>query len=259
MVSKIQLKKYTEELFKTKNTRPINQEYIYLNDNHFEYDNPTCSHCHKKHEKHKVIKKGFQTKKVRTTNKTKITIFLRRYQCKICGKKFQTELSWLYDKNKRYTKQFFELIDEIMEFRNIPLPLLQHIINVVLNTNINLQTLEFWIKIKNKFSRNKEYLRSKTLSTLDKMTITNQTSQICQIYRELSLYDTYKILNELKDIENQLLKPIKKKNTKHHNRKQHKQNNNTPLILRNTKNKQRSRTTLQKLFTKIKEKQKKNH
>ena len=56
----------------------------------------------------------------------------------------------------------------------------------------------------------KKYLRSKTLSTLDKMTITNQTSQICQIYRELSLYDTYKILNELKDIENQLLKPIKK-------------------------------------------------
>ena len=61
----------------------------------------------KKHEKHKVIKKGFRTRKVRTTNKTKITIFLRRYQCKICGKKFQTELSWLYDKNKRYTKQFF--------------------------------------------------------------------------------------------------------------------------------------------------------
>ena len=204
------IKKNTEELFKTKNTRPINQEYVYLNDNHFEYDNPTCSHCHKKHEKHKVIKKGFRTRKVRTTNKTKITIFLRRYQCKTCGKKFQTELSWLYDKNKRYTKQFFELIDKIMEFRNIPLSLLQHIINVVLNTNINLQTLEFWIKIKNKFSRNKEYLRSKTLSTLDKMTIANQTSQIFQIYRELSLYDTYKILNELKDIENQLLKPIKK-------------------------------------------------
>ena len=162
-------------------------------------------------------------------------------------------------KIKDTLNNFFELIDEIMEFRNIPLPLLQHIINVVLNTNINLQTLEFWIKIKNKFSRNKEYLRSKTLSTLDKMTIANQTSQIFQIYRELSLYDTYKILNELKDIENQLLKPIKKKNTKHHNRKQHKQNNNTPLILRNTKNKQRSRTTLQKLFTKIKEKQKKNH
>ena len=253
------IKKNTEELFKTKNTRPINQEYVYLNDNHFEYDNPTCSHCHKKHEKHKIIKKGFRTRKVRTINKTKITIFLRRYQCKTCGKKFQTELSWLYDKNKRYTKQFFELIDKIMEFRNIPLSLLQHIINVVLNTNINLQTLEFWIKIKNKFSRNKEYLRSKTLSTLDKMTIANQTSQIFQIYRELSLYDTYKILNELKDIENQLLKPIKKKNTKHHNRKQHKQNNNTHLILRNTKNKQRSRTTLQKLFTKIKEKQKKNH
>ena len=114
-------------------------------------------------------------------------------------------------KIKDTLNNFFELIDKIMEFRNIPLPLLQHIINVVLNTNINLQTLEFWIKIKNKFSRNKEYLRSKTLSTLDKMTIANQTSQIFQIYRELSLYDTYKILNELKDIENQLLKPIKKK------------------------------------------------
>ena len=49
------------------------------------------------------------------------------------------------------------------------------------------------------------------------------------------------------------------KNTKHHSRKQHKQNNNTPLILWNTKNKQCSRTILQKLFTKIKEKQKKNH
>lgn len=201
MVSKIQLKKYTEELFKTKNTRPINQEYIYLNDNHFEYDNPTCSHCHKKHEKHKVIKKGFQTKKVRTTNKTKITIFLRRYQCKTCGKKFQQNYHGCMIKIKDTLNNFFELIDEIMEFRNIPLPLLQHIINVVLNTNINLQTLEFWIKIKNKFSRNKEYLRSKTLSTLDKMTIANQTSQIFQIYRELSLYDTYKILNELKDIE----------------------------------------------------------
>ena len=55
----------------------------------------------------KLLKKDSKQKKVRTTNKTKITIFLRRYQCKICGKKFQTELSWLYDKNKRYTKQFF--------------------------------------------------------------------------------------------------------------------------------------------------------
>ena len=71
------IKKNTEELFKTKNTRPINQEYVYLNDNHFEYDNPTCSHCHKKHEKHKVIKKGFRTRKVRTINKTKITIFFK--------------------------------------------------------------------------------------------------------------------------------------------------------------------------------------
>ena len=62
-------------------------------------------------------------------------------------------------KIKDTLNNFFELIDEIMEFRNIPLPLLQHIINVVLNTNINLQTLEFWIKIKNKFSRNKEYLK----------------------------------------------------------------------------------------------------
>ena len=90
MVSKIQLKKYTEKLFKTKDTRLINQEYVYLNDNHFEYDNPTCSHCHKKHEKRKVIKKGFRIRKVRTTNKIKIAIFLRCYQCKTCGKKFQT-------------------------------------------------------------------------------------------------------------------------------------------------------------------------
>ena len=149
----------------------------------------------------KLLKKDSKQKKVRTTNKTKITIFLRRYQCKTCGKKFQQNYHGCMIKIKDTLNNFFELIDEIMEFRNIPLPLLQHIINVVLNTNINLQTLEFWIKIKNKFSRNKEYLRSKTLSTLDKMTIANQTSQIFQIYRELSLYDTYKILNELKDIE----------------------------------------------------------
>ena len=62
-------------------------------------------------------------------------------------------------KIKDTLNNFFELIDEIMEFRNIPLSLLQHIINVVLNTTINLQILEFWIKIKNKFSRNKEYLK----------------------------------------------------------------------------------------------------
>ena len=57
------IKKYTEELFKTKNTRPINQEYVYLNDNHFEYDNSTCSHWHKNTTNIKLLKNDSEQEK----------------------------------------------------------------------------------------------------------------------------------------------------------------------------------------------------
>ena len=70
LVSKIQLKIYWKNSLKTKNTRPINQEYIYLNDNHFEYDNPTLFTLSQKHENIKLLKR-FQTKKSEIINKTK--------------------------------------------------------------------------------------------------------------------------------------------------------------------------------------------
>lgn len=57
------IKKNTEELFKTKNTRPINQEYIYLNDNHFEYDNPLVHIVTKNTKNIKLLKKDSEQEK----------------------------------------------------------------------------------------------------------------------------------------------------------------------------------------------------
>ena len=36
-----------------------------------------------------------------------ITVYLRKYKCKRCKKHFQTELTNVYDKYKRYAKSFF--------------------------------------------------------------------------------------------------------------------------------------------------------
>ena len=57
------IKKHTEELFKTKNTRPIKQEYVYLNDNHFEYDNPPVYIVIKNTKNIKLLKKDSEQEK----------------------------------------------------------------------------------------------------------------------------------------------------------------------------------------------------
>ena len=86
-----------------------------------------------------------------------ILIYLRKYKCNSCGHYFQTELSSVYDRYKRYAKSFFDKIDEITSYSHYKPSKLQEIIKTTFNREINLKTLFDWTKITSKMNRSTEY------------------------------------------------------------------------------------------------------
>lgn len=86
-----------------------------------------------------------------------ITVYLRKYYCKTCGHYFQTELSNVYDRYKRYAKSFFTKLDELISYKHYNLSGIQNIFKTFFKREINIKTIYDWTKIKSKIARTKEY------------------------------------------------------------------------------------------------------
>jgi len=86
-----------------------------------------------------------------------ITVYLRKYKCKRCKKHFQTELTNVYDKYKRYAKSFFNKIDEITSYSHYTPSQLQDVLKTSFNREINLKTLFDWTRTASKISRSNDY------------------------------------------------------------------------------------------------------
>ncbi len=85
----IDFKKILNERFQSVETRQnVNQKLELLEDRHMDYLNPSCPYCGSK----KIIKQEYSERKLIIPNQNSITVYLRRYLCKSCKKKFTTSL-----------------------------------------------------------------------------------------------------------------------------------------------------------------------
>ena len=86
---KIDFKTIIKERFqKVDTSRNVNQELELLEDTHMDYLNPVCPYCNS----HKVIKQEYRDKNLILENQKPVKVYLRRYKCKSCKKKFITSL-----------------------------------------------------------------------------------------------------------------------------------------------------------------------
>jgi transposase-like protein len=86
---KIEFENIIEERFqKVETARNINQKLELLEDNHMDYINPICPHCQSK----KVTKQEYRERNLILENQKPVKVYLRRYKCKSCKKKFITSL-----------------------------------------------------------------------------------------------------------------------------------------------------------------------
>ena len=72
-----------------------------------------------------------------------ITVYLRKYKCNTCNHYFQTELKNVYSRYKRYSKMFFNKIDEIISYSHYKPSQLREIIITSFNREINLKNSLF--------------------------------------------------------------------------------------------------------------------
>lgn len=101
----------TERLQSLETPRNVNKPLNLLSDNHFEYVNIICPNC----DSYKVNKQEFRERNPILGEFGPRTIYLRRYLCKTCGKKFTTSLDSVIKPRHRYANVFTDKIKLLIE------------------------------------------------------------------------------------------------------------------------------------------------
>lgn len=84
----------------------INQKFELLQNNHIDYINPSCPHCNS----HNIIKQEYRDRILILENQPNIKVYLRRYLCKSCNKKFITSLDSIIKSGYRYPTIYMDKI-----------------------------------------------------------------------------------------------------------------------------------------------------
>ncbi|MBU4607078.1 MAG: transposase family protein [Methanobacterium sp.] len=108
----IDFKKIIDERFQSVETpQKINQNLELLEDNHMDYINPICPHCNS----YNIIKQEYSERKLNIGDQKPVTIYLRRYLCKSCDKKFTTSLDLIIKPGHRYPSVFRDKLIELFQ------------------------------------------------------------------------------------------------------------------------------------------------
>lgn len=138
---KIDFKTIIKERFQKVNTsRNVNQELELLEDTHMDYLNPVCPYCNS----HKVIKQEYRDKNLILENQKPVKVYLRRYKCKSCKKKFITSLDSIIEPGHRYPTI---LMDKLIELVRTGYRSLRNASDDLLNffgIKISYQTIHNW-------------------------------------------------------------------------------------------------------------------
>jgi len=109
---KIDFEKILDERFQTvKTSRNVNQKLELLEDNHMDYIHPVCPYCNS----YNIIKQEYRDRNLIIENQEPIKVYLRRYLCKSCKKKFITSLNSIIKPGYRYPSIFKDKLIELFQ------------------------------------------------------------------------------------------------------------------------------------------------
>jgi transposase-like protein/DNA-directed RNA polymerase subunit RPC12/RpoP len=140
----IDFEKILDERFQNVETpRNVNQKLELLKDTHMDYLNPVCPYCDSK----KIIKQEYRDRNLILENQKPVKVYLRRYKCKSCKKKFITSLDSIIESGYRYPTTFKDKLSELFQtgyrsLRNASEDLLNFF-----GIKISYQTIHNWQQI----------------------------------------------------------------------------------------------------------------
>ncbi|GAB6056150.1 transposase family protein [Methanobacterium alkalithermotolerans] len=135
-----------DRLKPVKNTQNINQKLYLHENNHFEYINLLCPYCGSKN----VIKQEYRQRKLLIDDKEPLNVYLRRYLCKTCGRKFTTNIKSIIKPYKRYINLFKDKLECFLETGYRSLRKTQKDLQNFLENSPSHQTIRNWLTINNK-------------------------------------------------------------------------------------------------------------
>jgi len=140
---KIDFEKTIEERLQTVETpQNVNQKLELLENNHIDYIHPIRTHCNSK----KIIKQEYSERKLNISEQEPLVVYLRRYLCKSCNKKFTTSLNSIIKPGYRYPSIFMDKLIELFQtgyrsLRNAAEDLLNFF-----GVKISHQTIHNWLQ-----------------------------------------------------------------------------------------------------------------
>src|ERR1039457_1236351 len=139
--------KILDERFQNVETsRNVNQKLELLKDTHMDYLNPVCPYC----DSRNVIKQEYRDRNLILENQRPVKVYLRRYKCKSCKKKFITSLDSIIESGYRYPTILKDKLKELFQtgyrsLRNASEDLLNFF-----GIKISYQTIHNWQQITTK-------------------------------------------------------------------------------------------------------------
>ena len=108
----VDFEKIIDERFQNVETpRNVNQKLELLEDTHMDYLNPICPYCNS----HNIIKQEYRDRNLILENQKPIKVYLRRYKCNSCKKKFITSLDPIIKTGYRYPTVLRDKLIELFQ------------------------------------------------------------------------------------------------------------------------------------------------
>ncbi len=139
----IDFNKIINRRFQTMETsQNVNQKLELLENNHMDYLNPICPHC----QSNKINKQEYSERQLIQPNQSPIKVYLRRYLCKSCNKKFTTSLESIIKPGCRYPSMFKEKFIELFQTGYRLLRNASQDLSNFFGVKISHQTIHNWLQ-----------------------------------------------------------------------------------------------------------------
>jgi transposase-like protein len=135
--------KIINQRFKNVETAPnMHLKLELLEDNHMDYISPICPHCQSK----KVNKQEYRKRNLIIENQEPIKVYLRRYLCKSCKRKFTTSLKSIIKPGYRYPSIFKDKLIELFKTGYRSLRNSSDDLSNFFGVKISYQTINNWMQ-----------------------------------------------------------------------------------------------------------------
>jgi len=133
----------TERFLQEDKPYNVNKRLILLANNHFELVNPVCPRC----GSDRVTKQDYRRRHPILGEFGAQTVYLKRYRCKRCRKKFVTPLDSVVERNRRYASVFKAKVDGLTKTGYRPLRKLKEDLTTFFGLAPSHQTIKNWLGI----------------------------------------------------------------------------------------------------------------